>query len=135
MIAYQGTVATEAIEVAGRIANDRRDIGVLAVSSADRLNAGWTAARRARARGHADAKSLVKTLLECLPSHCILISVIDGHPATLSWLGSACGQRIIPFGVEHFGQRGTISDLYRHFGIDDDAIVAAASRIVPGRPF
>jgi pyruvate dehydrogenase E1 component len=134
VIAYQGTVATEAIEAAGRIAGDRRDIGVLAVTSSDRLNAGWMAARRARARGHGSARSHVESLLERLPSHCILITVIDGHPATLSWLGSVAGHRVVPLGVEHFGQTGTISDLYRHFGIDAASIVAAASRLSPGRP-
>lgn len=134
VIAYQGTVATEAIEAAGRIAGDRRDIGVLAVTSADRLNAGWTAARRARARGHTGATSHIESLLQSLPSHCVLITVLDGHPATLSWLGSVAGQRVVPLGVEHFGQTGTIAELYRHFQIDADAIVAAASHIVPGRP-
>ncbi|MEI7864748.1 MAG: hypothetical protein WCI38_05195, partial [Chthoniobacterales bacterium] len=111
-----------------------RDIGVLAVTSSDRLNAGWMAARRARARGHGSARSHVESLLERLPSHCILITVIDGHPATLSWLGSVAGHRVVPLGVEHFGQTGTISDLYRHFGIDAASIVAAASRLSPGRP-
>jgi pyruvate dehydrogenase E1 component len=134
VIAYQGTVATEAIEAAGRIAGDRRDIGVLAVTSADRLNAGWTAARRARARGHTSATSHIESLLQPIPSHCVLITVLDGHPATLSWLGSVAGQRVVPLGVEHFGQTGTIAELYRHFQIDADAIVAAASHIVPGRP-
>ena len=134
VIACQGTVATEAIAAAGRIAGDRRDIGVLAVTSADRLNAGWTAARRARARGHTDASSHAEHLLAALPGHCTLITVIDGHPATLSWLGAVCGHRTVPLGVEHFGQTGTVADLYRHFGIDADAIVAAASHIVPGRP-
>lgn len=134
VIAYQGTVATEAIAAAGRIGGDRRDIGVLAVTSADRLNAGWTAARRARARGHATAMSLAERLLGRLPPHCTLITVIDGHPATLSWLGAVGGHRTVPLGVEHFGQTGTIGDLYRHFGIDADAIVAAANRIAPGRP-
>lgn len=134
VIAYQGTVATEAIAAAGRIAGDRRGIGVLAVTSADRLNAGWTAARRARARGHTSAASHIESLLQCLPSHCVLITVLDGHPATLSWLGSVAGQRVVPLGVEHFGQTGTIAELYRHFQIDADAIVGAASRIVPGRP-
>ena len=52
VIAYQGAVAPEAIKAAGRMMGDRRDIGVLAITSADRLNAGWTAAQRARARGH-----------------------------------------------------------------------------------
>jgi pyruvate dehydrogenase E1 component len=37
-------------------------------------------------------------------------------------------------GVEHFGQTGTIADLYRHYGIDANGIVAAAQAISPGRP-
>jgi pyruvate dehydrogenase E1 component len=28
-----------------------------------------------------------------------------------------------PLGVEHFGQTGSIPDLYRHYGIDANAIV------------
>lgn len=86
VIAYQGAVAPEAIKAAGMVGQGRRDIGVLAVTSADRLNAGWTAAQRARARGQTAAKSHVEALLEDLPRHCKIITVIDGHPATLSWL-------------------------------------------------
>ncbi|TDQ84100.1 pyruvate dehydrogenase E1 component [Dongia mobilis] len=134
VIAYQGAIAPEAIAAAGRIAEGRRDVGVLAVTSADRLNAGWSAARRARARGLATAASQVERLMDRLPRHCTLITVIDGHPATLSWLGAVAGHRTVPLGVEHFGQTGTIADLYAHFGIDTAAIVAAASRISPGRP-
>jgi pyruvate dehydrogenase E1 component len=36
--------------------------------------------------------------------------------------------------VEHFGQTGTIADLYRHFAIDEAAIVAAADHLSPGKP-
>ncbi|MBL4908042.1 MAG: hypothetical protein JKX94_11365 [Sneathiella sp.] len=133
VIAYQGVVAPEAIEAAGRIGNDRRDIGVMAITSADRLNAGWHAAVRMRKRGLASATSHVERMLEKLPAHCLLITVIDGHPATLSWLGGVSGHRTVPLGVEHFGQTGTVKDLYRHFGIDADAIVAAASELSPGR--
>ena len=134
VIVYQGTVGTEAITAAGRLAEARRDIGVLAVTSADRLNAGWTAALRARARGQAGASSLAERLLGALPGHCTLVTVIDGHPATLAWLGAVAGHRTVPLGVEHFGQTGTVADLYRHFNIDADSIVAAAGRISPGRP-
>jgi pyruvate dehydrogenase E1 component len=123
VIAYQGVVAPEAIAAAGQLAEHRRDIGVLSVTSSDRLNAGWTAALRARAKGNSAAVSLVEHLLAPLPKHCQIITVIDGHPATLSWLGSVAGHRVIPLGVEHFGQTGSIADLYRHFGIDRDAIV------------
>ncbi|HKL45618.1 MAG TPA: hypothetical protein VJ906_05190, partial [Roseovarius sp.] len=54
-----------------------------------------------------------------------LVTAIDGHPATLAWLGSVVGHRVIAHGVEHFGQTGTIGDLYRHFGIDRDALAAS----------
>ena len=60
--------------------------------------------------------------------------MLDGHPATLGWLGSVRGHRIRALGVEHFGQTGTIPDLYRHYGIDAQAIVNAAQALAPGRP-
>ncbi len=134
VIAYQGVVATEAIEAAGIIGNARRDIGVLAVTSADRLNAGWHAAVRMRKRGHGGATSHAERLLSALPPHCLLITVIDGHPATLAWLGSVKGHRTVPLGVEHFGQTGSLKDLYRHFGIDAKSIVSAVHELSVGRP-
>ena len=135
VIAYQGAVADEAIAAAGRVGEHRRDVAVLAVTSADRLNAGWTAALRARARGVPGARAHVERLLGDLPAHCTLVTAIDGHPATLSWLGSVAGHRVAPHGVEHFGQTGTIGDLYRRFGIDRDALVASALNLTPGSPW
>jgi len=134
VIAYTGAVAPEAIEAVGLIAEDRRDVGLLAVTSADRLNAGWTAAQRARERGLVHATSHIERLLAEVPAHCGLVTVIDGHPATLAWLGSVMGHRTRSLGIEHFGQTGTISDLYRHYGIDAQAIIGAAQMIAPGRP-
>ncbi len=133
VIAYQGVVGPEAIKAAGMLTEARRDVGVLAVTSADRLNAGWTAAQRARARGNAAAESHIETLTKDLSRDCTIITVIDGHPATLAWLGSVQGQRCVPLGVEHFGQTGTIADLYRHFGIDAEAIVEKVRGLTPGR--
>jgi len=133
VIAYQGAVAPEAIKAAGMIGEGRRDVGVLAVTSADRLNAGWTAAQRARANGNKAAASHIETLLQGLPRNCVLITVIDGHPATLSWLGGVWGHQTISHGVEHFGQTGSIADLYRHFRIDADALVNSASELSLGR--
>lgn len=132
VIAYQGAVAPEAIKAAGKIGEGRRDVGVLAVTSADRLNAGWTAAQRARANGNKAAASHIETLLQGLPRNCVMITVIDGHPATLSWLGGVWGHQTISHGVEHFGQTGSIADLYRHFRIDADALVRSASELSLG---
>ncbi len=132
VIAYQGCVAPEAIAAAGRIGEYRRDLGVLAVTSADRLNAGWTAAQRVRRRGNGNAYSHIERLLSALPSHCTLITVIDGHPATLAWLGSVQGHHTVPLGVEHFGQTGRIDDLYHHFGIDAETIVRSVEGLTLG---
>jgi pyruvate dehydrogenase E1 component len=134
VVAYTGAIAPEATEAVGLIAEDRRDVGLLAVTSADRLNAGWTAAQRARERGLVHARSHIERLLADLPPHCGLVTVIDGHPATLGWLGAVHGHRTRALGVEHFGQTGSLADLYRHYGIDTNAIVAAAQAIAPGRP-
>jgi pyruvate dehydrogenase E1 component len=134
VVAYTGTIAPEAIEAVGLMAEDRRDVGLLAVTSADRLNAGWTAAQRARERGLVHARSHIERLLTDVPPHCGIVSVIDGHPATLAWLGAVNGHRTRALGVEHFGQTGSLADLYRHYGIDANSIVAAAQAIAPGRP-
>jgi pyruvate dehydrogenase E1 component len=134
VVAYSGAVAPEAIEAVGLVGEDRRDVGLLAITSADRLNAGWTAAQRAREHGLGHAASHVERLVADVPAHCALVTVIDGHPATLAWLGSVYGHRTRSLGVEHFGQTGTIADLYRHFGIDAQSIAKAVQAISPGKP-
>jgi pyruvate dehydrogenase E1 component len=134
VVAYTGAIAPEAIAAVGLMAEDRRDVGLLAVTSADRLNAGWSAAQRARERGLVHARSHIERLLADVPPHCGIVSVVDGHPATLAWLGAVDGHRTRALGVEHFGQTGSLADLYRHYGIDTNAIIAAAQAIAPGRP-
>ncbi len=123
VIAYTGAVAPEATHAAGLIAEDRRDIGLLAITSADRLHAGWTSGT-----GH------VERLMAAVPRDCGLVTVLDGHPATLGWLGSVAGHKTRALGVTKFGQTGTIADLYGVAGIDARSIVAAAEAVAPGRP-
>jgi pyruvate dehydrogenase E1 component len=134
VIAYTGAVAPEAIDATGLLAEDRRDVGLLAITSADRLNAGWTAAQSARERGVTRASSLVERLMADVPRDCGLVTVLDGHPATLAWLGSVRGHRVRALGVEHFGQTGSLAELYRHYGLDREAILRAAQSVSLGRP-
>ncbi|ESZ04852.1 hypothetical protein [Mesorhizobium sp. L48C026A00] len=132
VIAYQGVVAPEAIAATGLLAEDRRDVGLMAITSADRLNAGWQAAERARQRGTTGALSHVERMLAPLSRDCGIVTAIDGHPATLAWIGGVNGHRVKALGVEHFGQTGTIADLYRHHGLDTNAIVHAAQAVSAG---
>src|SRR6202021_4286297 len=48
VIAYTGAMAPEAIEAVGLIGESRRDVGLLAIPSGDRLHSGWPAARQLR---------------------------------------------------------------------------------------
>lgn len=135
VIAYTGAVAPEAIEATGFIGESRRDIGLLAITSADRLHAGWTAARKLRRdRRGVQHLSHIEKLLAPLPRDCGIVTVIDGHPAALGWLGSVRGHRVEALGVEQFGQTGSIADLYRHYGIDANAIIDAAESLTTGAP-
>ena len=134
VVAYQGAVAPEALEAVGLLAEDRRDVGLLAVTSADRLHRGWTDAQSARENGRAGEWSHVERLLGAVPRQCALVTVLDGHPATLGWLGSVHGHRTRALGVTRFGQTGTVADLYRAAGIDTQGIMAAAQAVAPGRP-
>jgi pyruvate dehydrogenase E1 component len=126
-IAYSGAVAAEAIGAHGAILEDLPGAGLLAVTSADRLNAGWHAAERARQSGAPGARAPVERLLAPLARDGALITVNDGHPAALSWLGAVLGHKVQALGVEHFGQSGDLPDLYRHYRLNQDAILDACA--------
>ena len=133
IVVYAGAIAPEAINAVGLMAEDRRDIGLLAVTSVDRLYAGWTASHKMRERGTA-SPSHIETLLADLPAGCGIVTVIDGHPASLGWLGAVGGHRVRALGVDQFGQTGSLAELYRHYGIDSQAIITAAQALTVGRP-
>ena len=55
-----------------------------------------------------------------------IVSVLDGHPHTLSFLAGARGDRMRCLGVSEFGQSSSLADAYRLHGIDTGSIVDAA---------
>ncbi len=132
-IAFMGAVAPEAIEAAGLLSEDGRGVGVLAVTSTDRLSAGWHGVQRARRMGEVDAVCHAEVLLSELPRDARIITVCDAFPESLSWLGSVQGHRVHALGVEQFGQSGSIDELYKYYGLDVNTILRAAERVT-GRP-
>lgn len=55
-----------------------------------------------------------------------IVTVLDGASHSLAWLGSVNGAAVTALGVDHFGQSGTLSELYRHYEIDPERIAMAA---------
>jgi pyruvate dehydrogenase E1 component len=59
-----------------------------------------------------------------------IVTVMDGHPHTLSFLAGARGDRIRCLGVSDFGQSSDLDDAYRIHGIDTGSIVDAALTLI-----
>ena len=133
-----GAVLPEVIEAHRELLEDIPGAGLLVVTSVDRLYRGWMASHqalpvRAAAGREGSGVSHVESLLSALPDDAGLVTVLDGHPATLSWLASVRRHRVVPLGVDRFGQSGDLPDLYREYRLDRDAIVDAAARICLAR--
>ena len=122
---YCGVIAPEALEAFKLIEHDIPNSGVLAVTSPDRLHADWNLNAKKRRLGEKNSKSHIENLLSKLSKNASLITIHDGHPLSLSWLGSVLGQKCFPLGVEKFGEAGTIKQLYREHNIDTSSIINA----------
>jgi len=123
-----GTVLPEVLEAASRLWDEGVAANVVDVTSVDLLYRSWRA-------------SLVHALDVALPAAAPvhldrlfapaqrgapIVTVHDGAPQTLSWLGSVHGSPVVPLGVDAFGQVGSVGELFAHFRLDGPAIVNAA---------
>jgi pyruvate dehydrogenase E1 component len=120
VIVFVGVVAPEAIAAHQRLSADgiHKEAALLQVTSYSELMKDW--AKQGTA-------SHVAKLLSSVPKDARLVTVMDGHPTTLAWLGSVCGHCVRPLGIHQFGQAGDIPELYEHYQINEDSIVSACA--------
>ena len=128
-IVYTGAIAPEALQAFELLADDIPGLGLLAVTSPDLLHRDWSAARAARWTGKGTGRCHIEAILGDLAPGAGLVTVIDGSPGALSWLGGVSGMRVSPLGIDRFGQTGDLPDLYRTYRLDADAIVDAAAEL------
>ena len=120
ILAYQGVIAAEVIEATANLGEKFRDVGVLAITSSDILLSDWK--DKHLSPNQNKAESHIENLLKDVPRDTKILTVIDGHQLTLSWLGSVLGHKVIPLGVDRFGQTGNIKELLTEFAIDSGNI-------------
>ncbi len=124
LIVYTGVIAPEAEAAFEALNKDVKGLGLLAITSADRLYHDWqSGAVKARSRA-----SHCEELLDDLSPGARIVTLHDGHPAALSWLGGVHGHKVRALGVHEFGQCGDLTDLYRHHQIDTQALCDAVRR-------
>jgi pyruvate dehydrogenase E1 component len=114
VIAVMGALVPEAVEAAEILRREAdAEAEVVCITSADLLYRSF----QARA-GLAEGDPAV--LERLFPHHAPVITLLDGDPHTLSFLGDVC------LGVQRFGQSGDLAELYEHHAIDAESVVGAA---------
>lgn len=128
-IVATGAILPEAIAAWEQLCDDLPGIGLMVVTSPDLLHRGWSAARAGRWTSRTVEPAHIATLLGALSPTAGLVTVIDGSPGALSWIGGVRGNRVSPLGTDRFGQTGDLPDLYREYRLDAEAIIDAAAEL------
>lgn len=128
-IVYMGVLAPEALAAWEAQIDDLPGLGLLAVTSPDLLHREWSDHMASRWIGTKKSRSHIENLLSKLSPSAKLVTLVDGAPASLSWLGGVRGHRVNPLGVDRFGQTGNLQDLYREYRLDTAAIIDATAEL------
>jgi len=117
-----GALMPEVIAASHLLAEQGIIAGVICLTSPDLV---FRSFQQRGAVGATRADDILATLLpDSAPAP--LVTVIDGHPHTLSYLAGARGDRMRCLGVSDFGQSSSLEDAYRLHGIDVGSITDAA---------
>ena len=119
-IVAMGAIMPEALAAWDAMADDLPGLGLLNITSPDLLHRDWSACGKA---------SHIAAMLGQVPA-AGLVTITDGSPGALSWIGAVHGQRVAPLGIDRFGQTGDLPDLYATYGLDADAIVGAMAKVL-----
>jgi pyruvate dehydrogenase E1 component len=128
-LVFTGAIVPEVIAAFELLREDIPGLGILNITSPDLLHREWSAQQASRWRGAGKTQCHAETLLSGLSPSAGLVTIIDGSPSTLSWLGGVKGMRISPLGMDRFGQTGDLPDLYKTYRLDTDAILDAAAEL------
>ncbi|GAB3623502.1 pyruvate dehydrogenase [Mariniluteicoccus endophyticus] len=118
----QGAVMPQVVEAAERLAGMGVRAGVLCLTSADLVHRDW----RGEPSPLTGATTGVAQRLFPGRGGAPLVTVLDGHPHALSFLGAIQGVPVHSLGVTEFGQSSRLEDAYALHGLDEVAIVNAA---------
>jgi pyruvate dehydrogenase E1 component len=128
-IIFTGAIAPEVLAAYEQMLDDIPGLGVLNVTSPDVLHREWSASKAARWTEQSTQKSHAEDLLSILAPNAGIVTVIDGSPGALSWLGGVHGMRVSPLGTDRFGQTGDLPDLYSTYRLDSAAIIDAMAEL------
>jgi len=118
-----GVMVPEAIRASEELLQDEIYASVVNCVSPDLVYRNWQSAVH---RGLETARADRVTPPTAGP----VVTVLDGHPSALAWVGSMLGTKAYPLGVTQFGESGTTADLYKSCKIDWESIYMACDMAV-----
>ncbi len=121
-----GVMVEEACQASELAAEDGIYVNVINITSADLLFRDFF---RASQRG---TTSYLETLLPLADRQVPALTLLDGHPLTLAWLGTILSAPVRPLGVVNFGETGALQDLYHKHHIDTEAVLTAIVQMLFG---
>jgi pyruvate dehydrogenase E1 component len=134
VLATCGPVVPEVLAAAEALEAEGVPALVLDLTSPDRLYQEWRGGLRESARGARPANDdhHLARLVEPPERTAPIVTVHDAASHHLAWLGGVFGQRVVPVGVDEFGQSGSIRELYGVFDLLPEQIVNAALVAIAG---
>jgi pyruvate dehydrogenase E1 component len=128
VLATCGAVVPEVLAAARALDDEGVPAIVLDLTSSDRLYRQWRASVRHATRNAAPTQPNhhLAALLAPAERHLPIVTAHDAASHHLAWLGSVFGTRVLPVGVDAFGQSGTVKALHEAFDLSADQIVNAA---------
>ena len=112
-----GVIIGEIEKLEEEITKEEIDLGILIVTSPDKLYSDWMNAKGNNTVSH------IEKMLESYNRNTSLITLIDGHSSSLAWIGSVLGHKVYPMGLNKFGQSGDLDEIYKYTNIDFKSII------------
>ena len=126
ILATAGALVPDTLAAARELKADGIAVSVLNLTSAGRLYREWQAAQLLAVRLRPAEDIHLGAIIPASERTWPIVTVLDGASHAFAFLGAAFGQRLVPLGVDRFGQSGTRGELYAEMGIDAPHIVNAA---------
>jgi pyruvate dehydrogenase E1 component len=121
-----GVMVPVALEASRQLAERGILANVVSMTSPNLLYRGWRqAVQLRRTHAHLRPACQLERLIPEPERGSPIVTVIDGHSHTLSFVGGVFGAPTVPLGVDTFGQTGSRQELYDHHGIGVSAVVRA----------
>jgi pyruvate dehydrogenase E1 component len=120
-----GAIVPEAAEASRKLQEEGVFANVINVTGPGPLYSAFQSSTRDATASGGGGRPFLSDIIPFTDRSAPAVTVADGHPHGLAWIGAALATTTIPLGATSYGQSGAPEDLYREYGIDASSIMAA----------